>query len=410
MTPEPLIISIRMRGKLTAMRAVAMLTVVVAGFATLPAASGAAASHRTEKAVYSALAPSWSPDGKQIAFAYVRYDASLVAKSYRIIRTSSRPGGAMHTVLASKGFCCQQMQWAAGGRILVNPTLGLKSVGALGEKSKRLFFPTCAGPPDPNYGCSTVGFLLSPNREYAAAAVTADAGDPHVDWGIGLVKVEPDGTSTVLSTPLGAEEQSSQIYDHAIAFSPDGSQLVFSRTSWDGWSGGPTAPLMAIPVEGGGDAVPLAQSGIPGAAVLPGDFQQVQWSPDGRWIAYVEGESLKVISTAGGPPTVLPSSCGEGSLQWDVSWSSTSDSIAYGCFGFDGAKPAGSRWTITLMTASPDGTHSMNVLEDRPLVFAGAPQWSPDGSRLLFLGHKVGYRAVHVWTIRADGSHLTRID
>jgi Tol biopolymer transport system component len=65
-----------------------------------------------------------------------------------------------------------------------------------------------------------------------------------------------------------------------------------------------------------------------------------------------------------------------------------------------------------ISTVSPGGTQVTDLLKDRLLVYvqtAGGPQWSPDGSRLLFLAHRIGHRGVHVWTIRPDGQNLTRI-
>jgi WD40 repeat protein len=282
--------------------------------------------------------------------------------------------------------------------------MGLKTVGAQGGKPKRLVFPSCAGEPDPGHECATFGFILSPNRTFAAATVTAGGGYPHYAWGIGLVKVEPGGDAAVLSTPLAAEEHDGRNYDRALAFSPDGTQLVFTRSSWDGWTGGPLA-LMAIPVEGGGAAVPLAQSGIPGAWLLPNDVQQAQWSPDGRWIAYVENQTLEVVPTTGGTPRVLATNFGEWNLGFDsFSWSPNSRTIAYACCSTN-------LWIQQLMTVRPDGTHLTNLLMDRPLIYANRaePLWSPDGSRLLFLARGIDHRTAHVWTVRADGSHLTRI-
>jgi hypothetical protein len=70
------------------------------------------------------------------------------------------------------------------------------------------------------------------------------------------------------------EENAMDVLDAPLAFSPDSTQLVFSRSSWDGWNSGPPA-LMAINVAGGG-SVPLAQSGITGASVVPNDARRSQ--------------------------------------------------------------------------------------------------------------------------------------
>jgi hypothetical protein len=75
-----------------------------------------------------------------------------------------------------------------------------------------------------------------------------------------------------------------------------------------------------------------------------------------------------------------------------------------------------------ISTVRPDGTHLTDLLQDRPLVYvifggggpgiteAGSgPQWSPNGSRLLILAHRIGHRTIHVWTIRPNGQDLTRL-
>jgi Tol biopolymer transport system component len=67
------------------------------------------------------------------------------------------------------------------------------------------------------------------------------------------------------------------------------------------------------------------------------------------------------------------------------------------------------------MVVRPDGTNLTSLLNNRRLTYTGyyspgvAPQWSPDGSRLLFLARRFGHRAMEVWTIRPNGHDLTRL-
>jgi Tol biopolymer transport system component len=278
-------------------------------------------------------------------------------------------------------------------------------MGVQGGKPKPLVLPGCKGG---GANCDANAFILTPNRSYAA--VMTDDSDPHTAWGIALVRLRPGRDPAVLRSPLIAEEQAS-VYDTILAFSPDGRQLVFSRFSWDGWNAGPPA-LMAIRL-GGGDSVPLAQSGIPGASLVPNDAQQVQWSPDGAWVAYAErnstngNQSLEVVPTSGAStPRVLATCSTDSALRF--SWSPTAKSIAYNC-------TPGTNWTGgQFMTVSPDGTHLTDLLKGRPLAYVwhfglAGPQWSPDGSRLLFLAHRISHRTVHVWTVRADGHDLTQL-
>lgn len=117
-----------------------------------------------------------------------------------------------------------------------------------------------------------------------------DCSDPHCGEFLELVRLSPGGGS--------AEFAPGPIDPYAFrGFSPDSRQLVFSGAS----------DLMALPLDGS-NPVPLAQSGILDASLVPGDAQRVQRSPDGSWVAYVEYGStyihkLEVVPTsgAGGP-------------------------------------------------------------------------------------------------------------
>jgi Tol biopolymer transport system component len=314
-------------------------------------------------------------------------------------------------VLASDGNCCSALLWASGGQLLFNPSGGLKTVPVQGGKPKRIAFLSC-GTDRNSWGCATSGLTLSPNLKYAATLTTSDPSDPHSSYGIGLVKLDPGKQPVVLVSPLTAEE-SFGVIDSALAFSPDSTQLVFSRSSWDGWDAGPSS-VRAISLAGGG-SVPLAQSGIPGASLVPNDAAQVQWSPNGSWVAYTEADSagtfqrLEVVPTDAGTPRVL-ATCNFSSLL-GFSWSPTSNLIAYDCEGQSDREE--SVESSQFETVKPDGTDSSDLLSGRNLAYDQAffgigPRWSPDGSRLLFLAQRPLSDIAHVWTVRADGSHLTR--
>ena len=396
------------------MRAASALLVsaVVLSVGGTSVSHAAAASHRIAPALFlSAESPSWSTDGKQIAFTQIRYTAGRygpIAGRYRIARKSSKPGEAIRPLSGwEKGnLPWGSMQWVRGGRIVFSLNSSLLSVTTRGGKPVGVGFPVCR-----RRQCDPRGFILSPDR--AVAAVTLTDAVPGNPGKIGLAKVD-NGRPGLLATAFTAEEGSS-FSDSVVAFSPDSRQLVFRRTQYDPDTGdysGPSA-LMAVAIAGG-EPVPLAQSGIPGAGLVPGDASVVEWSPDGSRIAYAENQSLEVVATAGGSAPRVVATCSGSGVPLAVSWEPTSGSIAFYCWSSDnGASQVG--W---VGLDALDGADVTNLLANHPLANVipwtadgpqEGPQWSPDGSRLLILAHRFGHRAVHVWSVRPDGGALEQL-
>jgi Tol biopolymer transport system component len=128
------------------------------------------------------------------------------------------------------------------------------------------------------------------------------------------------------------------------------------------------------------------------------------WSPDGRWIAFyrqavicsckptrifkvrADGTHLTQISRNPAFEDLLPA------------WSPNGKQIAF-------TRYDDSVGLVAVFVMRADGTHVHQVT---PSNLNGTfPEWSPDGSRLVFEGGPAHRSAV--WTIRLDGTHISRL-
>ena len=314
--------------------------------------------------------PTWSPDGTLVAFAYSG------PSTYRIVTAPAAGGGPAHTVYSAKNVdgCCDPMLWSPADRILFDSNFTLLSESPRGGKPTTL-------------AKNISWFTLSPNGETAAF----DGPGGHSPSSIGLVGVH-GGQARLVPRPAPAG-------DGVAAFSPDGTELVFYRAAT--FDSSPVT-FMAEHV-GGGTPIPLSSSGLIGASRLPAGSVYPEWSPDGRWLAYMHLGKLEVVSTIGAavPQTVA------GWVDGAFSWSPSSKLLACFC--------GPNREHIRLTTLNPQGTKRTILWGNRSLHYitedtTDLPQWSPDGSKLAFLARVgSGYPPVQVWVVGSDGRGLKRI-
>jgi Tol biopolymer transport system component len=339
-------------------------------------ASRAAALSTTKRV--EAANPAWSPDGTQIAFAYLGVPRGRV-------EVMSAADGSGKRARYSADSCCEPVLWAADNRIAFVSNFELFSIGKGSGNATKLF-------------SGTPWFILAPNRE--TVALDDGCGCGHAPDSIALVSVR-GGKPFVIARPKNTS-------DSINGFSPDGTQLVFTRAPWN-YNGNPkgTRAIMVENIHLRGAPVPLARSGLIGSSHVPSNAVWPQWSPDGKWIAYVAPGTkpkLELVSTTGGKPTVLASRFDAAA---GFSWSPRSDRIAFTA-----------RATVklaNLVTADLTGRQtvvsgSINWISDDG---ADRPQWSPDGSKLVFMGlvgpNVPGRPPAGVWIVDADGTNLKRL-
>lgn len=315
--------------------------------------------------------PTWSRDGSRIAFA-------SVGPGHGALVTVRPDGTDAHSVLTRGDDCCEPILWGAGNRILFSANWQLFAAPAGGGRPQKLFG-------------NTPWFILSPNGETAAVDDGCACG--HAPDAIAFVDVRGGTPAVVVDKPKDAT-------DAIDGFSPDGTLLVFSRARFNGDSGPVPPPVpMAVRV-GSRTPVPFAQSGLVGAnAVLPG-ATNLQWSPDGRWIAFAGAGGLRVVSTRGGATRLLAPVPRYGSF----AWSPTSKLIAYTTEpGRGRLATVDLRGRRHVLWTNPSLHYLSNDSWDRP-------QWSPDGTKLVFMAVAgPGRPRAHIWVVGADGNGLHRV-
>jgi len=311
--------------------------------------------------------PTWSPDGTRIAYANVGGPRGQLV-------VMNADGSGKRSLFAADS-CCEPILWATGNRIVFVDDYELLTIGARGGKPTRLF-------------TQTPWFILSPDRQ--TIALDDGCGCGHAPDAIALVAVR-GGKPFVVPRPKNTS-------DSIDGFSPDGTQLVFTRAPWapDGAPKG-KPQIMVENLHLRGPPVPLSRSGLIGSSFVPANAVWPQWSPDGKWIAYVSPGAepkLELVSTNGGTSNVLVAKL---SGPASFSWSPASTRIAFTGY----ARAKGMLSTVDLKGNERVLSGSLDWVSNDSL---DRPQWTSDGTKLVFM-----VRGGGIWVVDADGTGLKQL-
>jgi Tol biopolymer transport system component/DNA-binding winged helix-turn-helix (wHTH) protein len=307
------------------------------------------------------FAPSFSPDGKQIAFVWDRLDGKPADLYVKFIG-AEEPLRLSH----STGSVCVAA-WSPDGQYVAfsrsSGVQGIFIVPALtGPERKLSDESACIG-----LAWSRDGkFLVFPSKDSAA-----------VPWHIAALSLETMQEHRITSPPSNA------IGDHRLCVSPDSKTVAYTRVTSPA-----VTDLYLSPIEGGGEArrITFDKTAILGCA----------WSED--------GQSVVIASTRGGASSLwrVPISgdapervSGAGPLAFDPAISPQGNKLAYRA----GAMHT-NIWRVDL-----DARRQASA-PTRPLMKSSlsddGPQFSPDGSRIVLSSQRSG--SPEVWIANADGS------
>jgi Tol biopolymer transport system component/DNA-binding winged helix-turn-helix (wHTH) protein len=303
------------------------------------------------------FAPAFSPDGKQIAFVWDRFDgkpADLYVKfigAEEPLRLSHSTGSVCAATWSPDG------QYVAFGRS--SGSAGTFIVPALtGPERKVSDEAACQG-----LSWSRDGkFLVFPSKDSAS-----------VPWHIAALSLETMEKHRITTPPPNS------IGDHLPCVSPDSKTVAYARYI----SPGVTYSYVS-PIEGG-DArqITFDKIGNWGCA----------WFPDGKSLVISGKEqTLWRVPISGGAPERLP---GVGLLAFDPAISLQGDKLAY---------RSGAMHTNIWRLDVDAQRHATGPI--KPLIQSNVsddgPQFSPDGTHLAFDSARSG--SYQVWMANSDGS------
>jgi Tol biopolymer transport system component/DNA-binding winged helix-turn-helix (wHTH) protein len=315
------------------------------------------------------VTPSFSRDGNQVAFRNgdgahnTGIYTALVGGEKSLLRLSRDPGD-----------CCPT--WSPDGRHIAfirsaNKTFSIVVVPALGGTEHRVYI----GPAP-----MAAGLTWSPNGKFLAFP-EASAADPPRSW-ISLLSLADYSTRPLTAPPGGS-------LDAEPAFSPDGSQVAFVRST----VAGVCNDVYVIPTVGGE------------ANRLTFDHRPIigppAWTVDGREIVFSSTrggpDSLWRISASGGEPRPVAGPIGEGG--WP-SIPAKGEQLVY-----EQIVSKFNIWRLDLKDQKHYQAPPSVLISEKGDKMR--PDLSPDGKKIAFESNRLGFW--DIWTCATDGSSCDQL-
>jgi len=325
-------------------------------------------------------APSWSPDGRRIAFLHRIGDAVSIhvvsALGGAESQVSDFPVGAPRP----NALMTCHISWSPDGRYVVagrdprstaSTAAGIYLIPIDGGEARALTRPAA-----PTFHFSPV---FSPDgRRMAYASCDSPGRD---------ASTLLPGTCAVRSVeidegfaPIGAAKTltTQPVYPTGMAWSRDGKSIMFVG---DWWSAASSANLWRLWIDGTREPEPVEIAGGAGHPATVNSRDRLVFSRE-DWETHIYRFS------AGLPPERIAASS---SFEADPHFSPDGRRIAF---------TSGRSGHIAIWVAAADGSQPRQLTSHR-WVWQGSPNWSPDGRTIAFDADDPD--GVHVWTIPAGG-------
>ena len=363
----------RNRWKILAPAAVVLVAAAIAGFFYFRSGKNAGISALSSREIpFTSLtgfvnSPSFSPDGKQIAYSYRDEEGDDGASIYvklveagTALRLTNAPNNDDFPAWSPDG------QWVAFWRYLP-PNSGVYVVSALGGPARRI---AGAG------RCFGLDWLL--DGQHLVVSEGPEASGSAVEPArLSLVTVETGQLQPLTSPPAASGG------DQGPALSPDGKTLAFIRGLWVEGS-----DLYLMPIEGG----PLRW--------LAARVDSIAWMPDGREIIFASGADFRLyrIPVSGGTPRAVTSSAEK---EYSPAVARQGDRLA-----LVAEEQRHSLWRIDLTSSIPP-VAGLPVRQENTTDWHWDPSYSPDGNRIAF-GSNRSY-SHELWVEDLQGRGLVQL-
>jgi Tol biopolymer transport system component len=189
----------------------------------------------------------------------------------------------------------------------------------------------------------------------------------------------------------------------AVTWSPDGSRIAFSAT--DAGTAGRPAQLYSVDPDGT-DLHPFIATGSVDGERTAIDGDDPAWSPDGRWLAYIDRTSgLWVLRPDGSERRQLGVAvAADGSVIGGYAWAPDSTRLTYQRRASDARGVA----STGIFIIGVDGAAERHIAADAQVEVT--PRWSPDGRQIAWLAATTEVFGVTLFDVGSDRSVELRSD